>query len=353
MPGEGTREVSIAVLRDLMERLFRAVGCDAETARITTDPFLEAHLRGINHHGLDYMLHFLGHFRRDKVDPKGRPRVVREGPAFALVDGGTGPGQVAGAFAADLAARKAAAAGSAVVGVTNSSGFYMVGYFVDRIAEHGQIGIAVSTSLPYGHAHGGIEPVMGTSPLAIAVPTRLGLTILVDMATTAIAMATVREAVYRGEPLAEGNALDRAGVPTTDPEAALSGALSPFGGAKGFGLGLFVGILAGPLVASEVGRGLADWGEDRMGPAGNKGHLFIAIDCGAFVGREAFLDAVEGYADEVRSGRRAPGRDIRIPGERVYQSRRETLETGSIPIECAVWANAARIAGELGVEMPA
>jgi L-2-hydroxycarboxylate dehydrogenase (NAD+) len=280
--------------------------------------------------------------------------VVREGEAFAFVDGGRGPGQLAGVFAGDLAVRKARAAGAAAVGVADSSDMYMVGYFVDRIAERGCVGLLFTASPPLGHAFGGVERALGTNPLAVAVPSAGPHPFLVDLATTRLARSTVRNAAYHREPLPPGSALGPDGRPTTDPEAALGGALSPLAGAKGFGLQLFVAFFSGPLVGAAVGKAAAGWYEEREGPAGSKGHLFLAVDPAAFGDAGRFRETVSAYMDEIRRSPKAPGAAaIRIPGERVHAARGESLRAGAVPIDEVVWANTARLAAELGVAMPA
>ena len=348
-----SRSVPVGVLRDLMERLIAAAGCDEEMARVAADVFLEANLRRIDHQGLDYMTKFVGAIRKKKVEPNGRPRVLRQGPAFALVDGGTGPGQFTGIFAGDLAVEKARRAGSAAVGVTNSSDMYMVGYFVDRIAEQGQVGLLFSVSPPLGHPHGGVERMLGTSPLAVAIPTDEDYNFLIDLSTTALAHSTVRTCHYHGEPIPEGCALDAEGNPTTDAAKAMEGVLSPLAGAKGFALGLFVAFLSGPLVGSGAGSVLNDRYEGPTCPAGNKGHFFVAIDPGVIGDRQGFLDRVGGAIREIKGTARALGSsEIRISGERVYRARAKSVADGFVPIDEVVWRNTAALAAELGVTMP-
>ena len=347
------RMVRIDVLRDLMQRLIAAGGCDREMQKDVANVFLEANLRAIHHQGLDYIPKFMDGLKTGKIRPNGRPRIVKEGPAYALIDGDRGPGQVAGIMAADVAVRKAREAGAVMVGVTNSSDMYMVGYFVDIIADRGCIGLLWSASPRLSHPHGGVERRLGTNPLAVAAPTGEGYNYLIDLAVTTLARSTVRNADYHGEPLPEGCALDSSGRPTTNAGEALKGALSPLAGAKGYGLGLIVAFLSGPLVGGDVGFAMDGWYEPNPKSVGNKGHFFVAIDPAAFAGADAYRKAAVGYFNAVKRSKKAPGESaIRISGERVHGARRQSLAAGAVPIDEVVWQNTAKLAASLGVQMP-
>ena len=164
------RMVGVDALRDLMVRLLVAAGSERENAETAAGVFLEADLRGVGLQGLDHLPDMVRGLRNGKIRPDGKPEVVREGLAFALVDGNGGPGQPAGLFAADLAAEKAKAAGSSIVGVVNSSDVYLLGYYGERIARHGMVGLVPSDGTPTSRPFGGAERVLGSNPLVIAIP---------------------------------------------------------------------------------------------------------------------------------------------------------------------------------------
>jgi L-2-hydroxycarboxylate dehydrogenase (NAD+) len=159
-----TRTVPVEVLRDLVQRLLAAAGCGPEAAATAAEVFVTADLRGTGVQGLDHVPTMIRGLRNGKIDPHGRPRVARETDATALVDGGRGPGQVAGVFAADLAVRKARRAGACAVGIVNSSDISMLAYYADRIARAGVVGIVVTNAPPLVHPHGGTEKIPPASP---------------------------------------------------------------------------------------------------------------------------------------------------------------------------------------------
>lgn len=342
--------VPVPALRGLMERLLRSAGMKASKARTVGNVFLEANLRGIPVQGLNHLHTMIGKLRSGAVTPNAEPKLVKETPGTALIDGNKGPGQLAGIYAADVAVAKAKKAGFCTVGVTNSADIYMLGFYAERMARKGMVGLVFSDATPAVHPTGGMEKLIGTNPLAMAVPMAGGEPIVHDMATSATLMTHVRYAAARGEKIAEGVAIGPDGRPTTDAKLAMQGALSPFGGHKGYGLGLAVALLSGALVGGAMGRGLLD----APGPAGPKGHLFMAIDPAAFGSLDAFRKGVGAYAREVKQSRKAPGvKAIRMPGERGFDERQRSLKAGRVTIDPMLWRNTHKLAGEMGVRMPA
>ena len=168
-----TRPIAVDALRKLMEQMLLAVACDAETARELANVHLEADLRGVSVQGLNHLTNsHIPKLKKKKEDPAGKPSIVKETDACALVDGASGPGPIAAYFAADLAVRKAKKTGCCVVGITNSHDLYQAGLYVERIAREGLVGFVYSDDVvPVVHPLGGSEPVIGSNPMAIAVPT--------------------------------------------------------------------------------------------------------------------------------------------------------------------------------------
>lgn len=356
MDAQRTISVAISDLSDLMQRLIEAAGVAPEDARVAADVFLEADLRGNHRQGLDHMRTMVRNLRNGNSNPKGRPEVVREGPAFALIEGNRGPGQIAAIFAADLAIAKARKAGACAVGIRSSSDIYMVGYYAERIARAGLVGLVFSESAPTVRAHGGVEPALGTNPLAIAVPAAGTDPIVHDMATSAFSGSSIRFAAFLGEELPEGAGVDADGRFTRDPRRVREGAISPLAGHKGFGLSLFVALLCGPLTGSDAGKALRGWGwkEWTPGAAGTMGHFLIAVDPSAFGDAARFRAAVQAYARAIEASTPAPGADaVRVPGARAFARRARALAQGYVEIPDYVWEDASQAAKEIGVAVPA
>jgi len=344
-----TQVIKADALRDLMEQLLAAVGCDHEAAAITADVLLEADLRGYGTHGLIRLPTMLRRIQSGMINPQARPRVIAERAGTALVDADHALGPVGAIYGAQLAVQKARQSGICAGGVVNSDHICMAGYYAEHIARAGCVGILAGVTQPLVHPWGGVERVLGTNPLAIAIPTGKDEPVLVDFATSAIAFGTVLTAKVQGEPLPAGVAVGPDGSPTTDATAASQGALAPFGGHKGYGLGLVLGLLAGPLLGAKVGKALGQAVKDGHY---DKGDLLIAIDPAAFGDPTVFRATVDAHLAEVKASKKAPGVEtIRVPGKRGFAERAHRLREG-VPVENSVWDQIAALAAELHVALP-
>ena len=349
MSTDTPRVLSAPALRGLMEQIFMAAGCEANAAGVASDILLEADLRGYSTHGLLRLPTMIRRIQSGMINAAARPRVVMERAGSALVDADRALGPVGALFGARLAAHKAETAGTAAVGVVNGDHICMAGYYVEQIAKTGCVGLITTVTQPLVHPLGGTERLLGTNPVAIAIPIRGQDPLLLDFATSEIAYGSVLTAKARGEQLPPGVALGPDGTPTMDPGLAAQGALASFAGHKGFGLCLFLGLLAGPLLGAKVGRPL---GQAVKEGHYDKGDLLVALDPSAFTDPGAFQDGVKAHLAEVKSSRRAPGvADIRIPGERARAERARRLREG-VPVDQEVWQEVVAIAGELKVSLP-
>ena len=246
--------------RALGERALRGIGYDAEEAQIIADHVIDAALGGYEYSGLAKILNIPEHPRF--AQPRRPMAILHETEVSALYDGGNNNGMVAMYHAARAAIAKAAAHGVAIIGVTDSWMSGRSAYFVEMIARAGLVAIHTASSGAAVAPHGGSRAVLGTNPIAFALPGDDGPLVL-DMGTSAFMGTDLALRVRLGAPLPEGVAIDRDGKPTRDAKEARDGALLPFGGHKGFGLGLIVqafGLLAGSALG-----------------AGNDGYVFIAF----------------------------------------------------------------------------
>lgn len=344
------RIVSADTLRDLIERLLTAAGCGFETAMATADVLIEAELRGYGTHGLIRIPFILPRILEGVINPRAVPHIIEEREATALVDGDSALGPVGGIYAASLAIRKAEKAGSCTVGLLRANHLLMMGYYGERIARAGLVGIITSVTPPLAHPLGGTARILGTNPFVVAVPTESDQPVLLDFATTEIPFGKVLKAKAQGVPIPEGAALGPDGKPTTDASRAAEGALTPWGGYKGFGLNFVLGLLAGPLLGGAVGREVVV--SLTKGKPSNKGDLFIAIDPASFGDPAVFRKAVSAHIRELKESPKAEGvENIRIPGERSFAEKERRLREG-IPVDEGVWAQVAKVAEDMKVSLP-
>ena len=202
--GDGIR-ISAAALRDFLTRIFEALGCSADDARMNAEGVLQADLHGHHIQGTDHIYSTVRELRAGRLNARARPRIVRETAATARVDGDGGTGHVTGVFATDLAIRKAGEVGIGAVGLTGGGDIFMLGYYAEKIARGGFTGMVFTNTVPTRvHPAGGIDPILGTNPLAFGFPVSDGDPVIVDLATSTSAIGHVRVASYTDEPIPPG-----------------------------------------------------------------------------------------------------------------------------------------------------
>src|ERR1700719_2712486 len=309
----GRINLSVADARELAESALRGVGFDDDEARIIADHVVDAALCGYEYSGLAKILNIpdAANFKR----PRRPIRVLRETDVSLAFDGGNNVGMLALYRAAEATIGKAAAHGIALVSVTDAWMSGRSAYYVEMIANAGLVAIHTAASSPLVAPPGGVRAVLGTNPIAIAVPSSRG-PIVLDMGTSAYMMTEVMLRERLGELLPEGVALGPGGEPARDPTAARRGALLPFGSYKGFGLALMMqalGLLAGSGLDAES----------------EYGYLFIAFRPDLVGPADVFKRQVTQLIERIKATPRQPGVDeIRIPSERASRCRERTLREG-------------------------
>ena len=347
-----TITIPVDTLRDFLTRIFEAAGCDSENAKLNSAGVLEADLHGHHIQGTDHIYSTIRELRAGHLNGRAKPKIVRETAATARVDGDGGTGHVTGLFATELAMRKAVESGIGAVGLVGGGDIFMLGYYAEKIARAGLVGMVFTNTHPVRvHPAGGLDRMLGTNPLAFGFPVAGQDPIVIDFATSTSAIGHVRIASYSGKPIPPDIAIDRDGNPTTDANAALDGALTPLGGHKGFALGLAVGLLSGPVIGAVIGAELTQALAEGQGER-RRGHLFIALDPAAFGDPAMNAERTSAYLNLLKSSRKAPGVDeIRIPGERGHRMKREAQRNG-ITLLTSIWSNTLKIAADLKVEPP-
>lgn len=337
-------------LRRFMVALLVAAGASEANAEAAAEVHLDADLKGLGVQGLDYLPYTLNSLKRGLIDGQAEPEVVRQSAASALVDGKRGFGQPAAILASDLAVALAGQSGSATVAIGNSTDIYMIGYYAERMARAGKIGIVMTSGPPLVHPPGGMDRMLSTNPIAFGIPRGATDPLVFDTATSAIASSRVRQAAYDAMALPEGSGIGPDGRPTTDAALIRQGAISPLAGHKGFGLALCIGLMCGPLTGSGIGPELAGW--QATGETRSQGHLVIAIDPAAFGDPAEFAARAEWYIDTIKQSQRAPGSSgIRIPGERSAALRSRQRSDG-VEVLLKTLQNLEPYAEEFAVPMP-
>jgi LDH2 family malate/lactate/ureidoglycolate dehydrogenase len=308
--------VDVARLRYFIAMAFEAVGMPAADARAVAGLMAEADLQGSDGHGVIRLPQYLKRIRAGGVNLHPEIRVERERAGMALLNGDNAMGHLVMKRAAELAMDKAREAGVAWVGAQWSNHAGPASLYVRMMLPRDMVGLYFAV----GNANhlppwGGLEMLLSTNPIAMAIPAAEEPPIVLDMATTVTAYGKVKAKAARGEMMPEGWMVDREGKPLTDPKRAAEGVLLPIGGYKGYGLALVVGLLAGTLNGAAMGRDVVDFNADAA-TATNTGQAVVAIDPSAFGDVGAFKAAVDKVIRDLRASERMPGVErILMPGE--------------------------------------
>lgn len=332
----GTMIVKESDELDLVQRVLVSHGVPTQDAEVQARLLVEGDLRGQHSHGLQRLPTLVARIANGVVKPVPDPRRTWVTEAFLEVDGDRGLGPVVAWPAVDAIVERARSTGVAVAAVHNSNHLGILACYVERIAHAGQIGVAFTTSEALVHPWGGRWPMLGTNPIGIGVPTG-GPPFVLDMSTGATSRGKVLAYARDGMTLRAGWAVDEGGSPTTDAGRAVDGAISPFGGPKGYALGLGLELLVAGLTGAETGDRVL--GTLDAVAACNKGDLFMTFSPDA-VGLQGVATRIGSYLDEVRNSPLAEDMaGIDVPGDRARRTRADRIADG-IPLTDAVWAAA-------------
>jgi len=322
LPFELVRKVVIDALR--------RSGASQTSAELQGDVLVEADMRGHPSHGIQRLPRLISRISRQLAIANTTGLHVWRSGSYLSVDGGRGLGPVIGAGVIDALAPAARSHGVAIAAVRDTNHLGMLAWYAERIADLGLIGIVLSTSEALVHPWGGRRAMLGTNPIAIGIPAPPEASFVLDLATSTVSMGKIADHALRGHPIPDDWALDEAGHATTDPAAARRGSLTPFGGAKGYGLGLAIELLVASLSGSDFAPDVHGTLDDEH-PC-NKGDVFIVVDPSARSGR-----SIASYLTAVRaSPSTSPDRPVAVPGDGARSRRRFALEHG-IEIDRTVW----------------
>lgn len=330
--------LSLAAAEELACEALVASRTSPENARATARALIAAEADGQGGHGLSRVPSYALQAKAGKVDGHATPKLEPVAGAAVRVDGGFGFAYPAIDLAIAALAPLAREHGIAVAAIHRSHHFGQAGAHAERLAELGLVAIVIGNSPKAMAFWGGRRPALGTNPLAFAAPLPGGADpLVIDLAMSVAARGKIVAAEKAGQAIPPDWAVDAQGNPTTDPKAALGGALLPIGGAKGGALALMIEIMAAALTGSAYGWEASSFFDDKGGPP-NMGHVLIAIDplrLSASGYDERMTTLVEAIAAE-------PG--ARLPGTRRLANRRRAAAEGVV-VPAALHAEIRALAG--------
>lgn len=338
---------------DRLEQFARDVlvhtGIPPEHAAQSARHLVLCDLRGVESHGITRLSALVQRIRNGVVNPIANIHVERRRAASALVNGDNGLGVPVSTYATRLAIRLAQEQGIGSVGVHNSNHFGMAADYALQMAEAGCLGVVTTNSSPAMVPWGAAKKFLGTNPICFGAPTREEPLIL-DMATSRVAMGHVVLAEKRGQPIPDTWAVGPDGLPTTDATRARQGGVRPLADYKGSGLALMVEVFTSLLTGATLGVHAAGFFSDMSRPA-DVAHLFIAIDIASFVEMDTFKERLAGLLAEMRELPLAPGFDrVTLPGEIEIEHTRER-QTNGVPVDPAVLADLQQLAVRTGIQL--
>jgi LDH2 family malate/lactate/ureidoglycolate dehydrogenase len=339
----------VAAIRSLIEDALSVAGLPREDAALCALRMGEADLTGADAHGVFRLPQYVRRLKAGGFNKRPNITVARSAPATALVDGDNGMGHLVMSRAAETAIAIARETGVSWVGVRRSNHAGPAGLYAEMPAAQGMIGMyAAVANANHMAVWGGADPLLGTNPLAIGVPSGAGPMVL-DMATTVVSYGTVKNYALQGKPMQQGWMVNTAtGEDILDARRAAEGLLLPIGGYKGSGLAMMLGFLAGPLNRAAFGRDVVDFNADDASET-NTGHFIIALDVARFLPLDDYKAEVDRHIRELKESKRLPGVDeIRMPGERRRQCREDRTRNG-VPLAPQLVAQLDKMAVGLSV----
>lgn len=304
-------KISIAEISSLAQKALLSSGINEEDSKIIIAHLLDGELSGHSSHGFFRIPGIVRSAK--KAGNSGMPIIEKETAISGLFNGNNRQGLVVALQATEMAIKKAKENKVAIIGGYNFVGTTgAMGYFCRKISEQGLVGFMIAGSAEGVSPWGGAEMILGTNPICISIP-KENNPIVVDLATSNWAYGDLALAMLANKKIPEGVVLDKDGNPSTDPNDADNGSQLPFGGHKGYALGLAVEILAGPFVGAKAGV---------KAVKGSDGFTIMAVSPDIFVDQNVFIAQTTALIDEIKNSKKRPGvNEIFYPGEQSHKRR--------------------------------
>jgi L-2-hydroxycarboxylate dehydrogenase (NAD+) len=343
--------IPIAVVTEFIIDAMTKSGVPGADAAKIAELMLEADLTGADAHGVFRLPQYVNRLKLGSTNARPAIKVERTAPATALVDGDNGMGHLVVARAAETATELARECGVAWVGCRMSGHAGAAGVYAALPLKADMIGIysavANANHMPLA---GGAEPLLGTNPLAIAIPAGEEPPLVLDIATSIVSYGTIKNHKLLNRPLQVDWMIDpKTGAAVIDPQKSGEALLLPMGGYKGAGLALMLGMLAGTLNGALFGRDTVDFNAD-PGTVTNTGQFVLALDPSRFQKLDVFKAEVDRHIRSLRDSQALPGNDaVRLPGEQRAKRRADRLANGlALPEELLVQLD--KVAGDLSIK---
>lgn len=350
--------VKVNILRKFVIEVFKKLGVPENDAEITADVLIASDRRGIDSHGVARLSRYVNGIKNGEIKIKPDIKIVNETITTAVIDGDAGLGQVVGYFAMEHCIKKAKDTGIAFVAVRNSNHYGIAGYYAMMALKEDMIGISMTNSAPLVVPTFGSEIVIGTNPIAVAVPAGEDMPFVFDGATSTAPRGKIEVYDRLGKKLPLSWATDEDGMPTTDAKIVLDnllsrkgGGLLPLGGAdeeegghKGYGLSVLIDIFSGVLSGGVYGPLLY---KEKNAPPGVC-HFFGAIKIESFIPKDKFKSSMDDYIKILKCSKKAKSKErIYVAGEKEFENEKKYKD--EIPLYIKVVENLRSIGKNLEI----
>jgi LDH2 family malate/lactate/ureidoglycolate dehydrogenase len=348
-------------LYDFTREVFTRMGCSRDDAEIIADVFLAAELRGLPSHGMIRIKDYYQLWKADRINVRPEVRIVHETPSTAVVDGDRAVGMVAANRSMEIAIEKASRAGTGWVSTRNSNHFGIAGFYAMKALKRDMIGLCMTNANPLVAPTFSVSPMLGTNPIAVAIPAGSQPPFVADFATTPIARGKLAVSEKKGEKVPLGFVQDKDGKASDDPAILKSGgSMLTLGGDyehgshKGFCLSsivdIFSAVLSGANFGPFVPPSVAYLPVLEKKTGEGTGHFFGAMRIDAFQDASDFKSSMDQWILTFRNAKPAPGRErVIIPGDPEREKEARNRKEGIFVLP-AIAKDMKEIAVELGVE---
>ena len=348
-------------LQSFTKNVFLKMGCSETDAETATRVFLAAELRGLSSHGMIRIKDYFELWKANRINTSPRVKIVHESPSTAVVDGDGAIGMIAATRSMEIAIDKARKAGTGWVSTRNSNHYGIAGYYAMMALEHDMIGVCMTNANPLVAPTFSVSRLLGTNPIAVAIPADKQPPFVADFSTTPIARGKLAVAAKKGESVPTGYVQDKDGNPSTDPDILKQGgSMVTLGGDyehgshKGYCMSAIVDIFSavfsganfGPFVPPSVAY--LPVLDKKVGEG--TGHFFGAMRIDAFQTKDAFKAKMDQWIETFRGAKSAPGQPaVLIPGD-LEREKEARISREGINIIPAVAKEMNEIANELEME---